>query len=142
MELPVPEPGLVISYAYLGHHEHSSGQEEGRKDLPCVILLAVTREGDHAPTVIVLPVTHQAPVEKESAVEIPLRVKRYLHLDDEPSWILVSEGNEFVWPGHDLRRRPDADRCDYGFLPPKLFKQVRDAFVAWHRSGRLRRSPR
>jgi hypothetical protein len=28
MPLPEPEPGLVISYAYLWHHEHDSGVEE------------------------------------------------------------------------------------------------------------------
>jgi hypothetical protein len=34
-----------------------------------------------------------------SAVEIPLPVKRHLGLDDNPSWIVVAEGNEFLWPG-------------------------------------------
>lgn len=31
MTLPDPEPGLVISYAYLWHHEHARGREEGLK---------------------------------------------------------------------------------------------------------------
>jgi hypothetical protein len=34
MPIPTPEPGLVISYAYLWHHEHEAGREEGRKDRP------------------------------------------------------------------------------------------------------------
>ena len=45
MPIPTPEPGLIISYAYLWEHEAQSGQEEGRKDRPCVIALAVERRG-------------------------------------------------------------------------------------------------
>jgi hypothetical protein len=32
MPFPNPEPGLVISYAYLWHHEHQVGREEGQKE--------------------------------------------------------------------------------------------------------------
>jgi len=43
MPIPNPEPGLVISYAYLWHREYQAGREEGRKDSPSVIVLAVER---------------------------------------------------------------------------------------------------
>ena len=46
MPIPNPEPGLVISYAYLWHREHEAGREEGRKDRPSVIVLAIEREAD------------------------------------------------------------------------------------------------
>ena len=91
MPIPNPEPGLVISYAYLWHHEHQAGREEGQKD---------------------------------------------------PSWIIVSEGNEFLWPGYDLRKRPHSDRYDYGFLPPRFFNRVIEAFGDWYRTGRRRLTPR
>jgi hypothetical protein len=74
--IPTPEPGLVISYAYLWHHEHEAGREEG----------------------------------------------------------VVAEGNEFDWPGYDLRKIGRSDRYDYGFLPPRFFNQVIGAFAAWHRA--------
>ncbi len=48
MPIPNPEPGLVISYAYLWHDEHRAGREEGQKDRPSVIVLAVEREADGA----------------------------------------------------------------------------------------------
>jgi hypothetical protein len=67
-----------------------------------------------------------------SAVEIPLPVKRPLGLDDDPSSILVAEGNQFLWPGYDLRRVPRSDRYDYGFLPPRFFNQVIEALVDWY----------
>jgi hypothetical protein len=46
MAIATPEPGLIISYAYVWDHEAQSGQEEGRKDRPCVITLAVERQQD------------------------------------------------------------------------------------------------
>jgi hypothetical protein len=54
MPIPTPEPGLVISYAYLWDHEAQSGQEEGRKDRPCVIAIAVERQPDRETLVTVL----------------------------------------------------------------------------------------
>jgi hypothetical protein len=92
--------------------------------------------------VTVLPITHSRPHDPASAVEIPLPVKRHLGLDDDPSWIIVDEGNEFFWPGYDLRKLPHRDRYDYGFLPPRFFNQVLGAFVDWYRSRRLLITPR
>ncbi len=138
MPIPSPEPGLVISYAYLWHHEHQEGLEEGRKDRPVVIVLAVERESDDATMVIVLPITHAMPSDPASSVEIPLSIKRHLGLDHDRSWIVVSEGNEFLWPGYDLRKLPNSERYDYGFLPPRLYDEVLKAFLAWHRRGKRR----
>jgi hypothetical protein len=130
--LPNPEPGLVVSYAHLWHHEHETGQEEGTKGRPTVIVLAVERADDGATIVTVLPITHSAPSNPASAIEIPAPVKRHLGLDDR-SWIVLSQGNEFLWPGYDLRKLPHNDRYDYGFLPPRFFNQVLRAFVAWYK---------
>lgn len=142
MPIPTPEPGLVISYTYLWHDEHKAGQEEGLKDRPSVIVLAVERESDDTTIVTVLPITHSAPQDPRSAIEIPLNVKRHLGLDDARSWIMISERNEFLWPGYDLRKLPRTDRYDYGFLPPRLFDQVRDAFQAWRRAGKAKGTTR
>ena len=138
MPIPNPEPGLVIAYAYLWHREHQGGREEGRKDRPSVIVLAVERERDGATVVTVLPITHSAPTDPASSVEMPLPVKRHLGLDDDRAWIVVAEGNEFLWPGYDLRKLPHSDRYDYGFLPPRFFNQVLEAFVACHQAGKRR----
>lgn len=58
MSIPIPEPGLVINYAYLWHTEHEAGREEGRKNRPSVVVLTVERDSDGATVVVVLPVTH------------------------------------------------------------------------------------
>ncbi len=138
MAIPAPEPGLVINYAYLWHHEHRAGQEEGRKDRPSVIVLCVAG-GENEPTVVtVLPITHARPTAAGEGVELPQPVKRHLGLDDDPSWVLVSEGNEFEWPGYDLRKRRGGSYA-YGFLPPRLFDRIVKAFADWHQQhgGRL-----
>ena len=136
MPIPNPEPGLVISYAYLWHREHQAGREEGQKDRPSVIVLAVERETDGATVVTVLPITHSPPADPATAVEIPLPVARHLGLDDDRSWIVVAEGNEFLWPGYDLRKLPRSDRYDYGFLPPNSSISVLEAFVACYEAGK------
>jgi hypothetical protein len=132
MTLPDPEPGLVINYAYLWHYEYEAGQEEGRKDRPSVIVLCTEQPESGTTVVTVLPITHVEPKNKGEGIEIPPAVKRHLGLDDEASWVMVSEGNEFVWPGYDLRKRRKGGGYSYGFLPPRFFDRVVKAFVAWH----------
>lgn len=130
MSLPAPEPGLVIRYAYLWQREAEQGQEEGVKDRPCAIVAAI-HESSAGTRVVVLPITHSPPDTETIAVEIPQSVKSALGLDSERSWIVVSEGNDFIWPGPDLRPQPGGDLSTvaYGFLPPRLFATVRRLFL-------------
>lgn len=142
MAIPTPEPGLMISYSYVWDHEAQSGQEEGRKDRSCVIMLAIERQQHSETLVTVLPVTHTPPHEAGAAVEIPRAVKKQLGLDDERSWVIVSQGDQFVWPGYDLRKVRGTDRYDYGYLPPRFFKEVLAAFWAWHKARKVTVTPR
>ena len=105
MPLPVPVPGLVIRYSYLRRSEHLAGREEGQKDRPCASVAALRPADDAGETrVLVLPVTDSPPADPVVAVEIPARVKERLGLDAARSWVMLSEWNEFIWPGPDLRR--------------------------------------
>ena len=139
MSLPVPESGLVISYAYLWHADHEQGREEGRKDRPCAIVM--TAKDTKGKTVVtVVPVTHTPPETPDEAVEIPLATKRRLSLDDARSWVVVNEINRFVWPGSDLRpvSRRESDRFDYGFLPPAFFRQIKERLAVCAKAQRLK----
>jgi hypothetical protein len=129
---PQPVPGLIIRYSYLWHDEHVQGREEGRKHRPCAIIASIRIEGKSDIRVLVLPITHLAPPRPDLAVEIPTAVKLRLGLDDERSWIILSEWNAFMWPGPDLRRLAGADDASiaYGMLPPALFRLVRDRLLA------------
>jgi hypothetical protein len=137
--LPLPEPGLVVSYAYLWRSDFEQGQEEGTKDRPCAIVL-IARDDQGDTIVTVVPVTHSPPQRPEDAVELPLPTKRRLGLDAERSWVVVSEINRFVWPGPDLRplSRAEPDRFVYGMLPPALYRQIRERLGASAKAQRLR----
>jgi hypothetical protein len=138
--IPVPGVGLVIRYSYLWHSEYLAGREEGQKDRPCALVAAI-RTGEAGETrVLVLPITHSPPVASSDAVEIPLLIKERLGLDAGRSWIVVSEWNDFVWPGPDLRPVPGADPASvaYGFLPLRFFTAVRERFHELARKGRAR----
>lgn len=132
----------MLNYAYLWHDEFRAGQEEGRKNRPTVIVLCSTQAEDQATIVTVLPITHAAPKNAREAIEIPQAIKKYLGLDDDRSWIIIAEGNEFIWPGFDLRKVPNKDAYDFGFLPPSFFDKVRDAFVEFAQAGKLKSTVR
>ena len=105
MSWPEPQPGLVIRYSYLWHREAQQGHEEGRKDRPCAVVVAMSNK-DGSTRVYALPITHSAPTQGQQAIEIPPRVKNRLGLDGERSWIVFDEANVFAWPGPDLRFVP------------------------------------
>lgn len=124
--LPEPQPGRVISYAYLWCREAAEGRTEGRKTRPSAIILATRKDGDSAPKVAVVPITHSPPLDPSTAMELPLRVQKHLGLDDSAkSWVVLNEINVFRWPGFDLQPiGPAKDKYDYGVLPPKFFDAI------------------
>jgi hypothetical protein len=128
---PIPQPGMVIRYAYLWEREARSGHDNGQKDRPCAIILTLLEEGK-APYIRVLPITHSMPADPDDALEIPPLTKQRLGLDHERSWIILSEANDFVWPGPDLRplTTGQPDSVVYGMLPPGLFKILRERLLA------------
>ena len=83
----------------------------------------------------VLPVT---PTNREFAVKISAATKRRLALDDERSWVVITEANRFLWPGPDLRpaQQGAAQSVAYGQLPYTLFEEMRQKFIAAIRARR------
>lgn len=137
MKLPVPRPGLVIRYSYLWKREATAGRKEEAKDRPCAVILVVFDK--HGRKIVrVLPITHSPPIDPDDAIEIPRATATRLGLDSDRSWIVVSEANDFIWPGPDLRPAGGGKASvAYGYLPPKLFRLVRDRLVARYRARRL-----
>jgi hypothetical protein len=134
---------LVISYSYLWAGEHKQGLEEGRKDRPCAIVAArQVIEGQVVVTVV--PVTHTPPNDPTEAVEIPPALKAYLGLDDQRSWIMVTETNDFIWPGPDMRPIPgiQPSQFHYGMLPPRFFAHLRDRILRAYKLRSLTRITR
>jgi hypothetical protein len=106
--------------------EASAGETEGRKDRPCVVVTAVKRVADGRFRVRVLPITHRQS-EAARSVAVPPKVKRYLGLDADASWIVLDEVNEFIWPGVDLRpvSRAKPGVWTFGVLPSEMFDEIR-----------------
>ncbi|MBV9974500.1 MAG: hypothetical protein JO105_03805 [Hyphomicrobiales bacterium] len=137
MAFPDPVPGLVIRYSYLWLKEHRRDQEEGGKNRPCAIILVVENDGEYKVTV--LPISHTPPADPNLAVEIPPPAKRRLNLDDERSWVVLTEANRFTWPGPDLRPFTSGDPTSvcHGPLPFALFNEIRTKLVAAIRAKRV-----
>jgi hypothetical protein len=68
---------MVVKYAYLWTHEHDRGLEEGSKDRPAAILLALSKQ-DGEISVLAVPITHTPPHSALDALEIPPETKRRL----------------------------------------------------------------
>ena len=134
-KLAEPIPGLVIRYSYLWHSEYLAGREEGQKDRPRAIVAAVRRT-PQGTTVLVLPITHSPPGPGVLAMEITPGTKLRLGLDEDRSWIVLSEANRFRWPGPDLRpsRNGEMSTLAYGELPATFFWRLRSAFLQAHRA--------
>jgi len=122
---------MVVRYSFLWRSEAKAGETEGRKDRPCVIVTAVQRIADGRFRVRVLPITH-SPSEPTRSVAVPLKVKRYLGLDADASWIVLDEVNEFIWPGVDLRpvSRAKPGVWTFGVLPSEMFDEIRSKLRA------------
>jgi hypothetical protein len=137
LSFPTPIPGLVIRYAYLWSADAEAGHEEGVKDRPCAVIM-VTRTTKDRIRAYVLPVTHSPPGDPMLAVEIPQSTKARLGLDSERSWVVLSEANEFLWSGPDLRRAISGkeESIVYGMLPRGLTAKIRELLVAALRQHR------
>ena len=134
---PIPQPGDVLSYAYLWSHEADAGQEEGLKERPVAVVVA-TEGRDDKVQLLVVPITHSKPSDRHPAILLPATVKRDLGLDAELSWIVMSELNRFIWPGPDIRIVKHRADPFYGAIPDHLFVELRDSIVALATNNKLR----
>jgi len=131
--LPRPEPGLVVRYDYLWLREAALG----RKERPACLIAASDASAEPR-FVVILPITHAQPRGETVGIEIPTRVRQSLGLDDARCWIVVSEYNVDEWPNAGLAPVPGRTASyAYGFIPPRLFEQVKSIFL--ESSGRDRR---
>lgn len=120
--------GQVVLFEYLWAREAESGQMHGRKERPCAVVISTTdRTG--AVRLFLAPVTHSPPTASGAAIEIPAEVKRRLGLDDEASWLVVTELNTTIVPAPEFRMTPDRQWA-FGYLPQGLLARAVDAVRA------------
>ena len=123
--IPEPKPGRVIRYQYLWRRRARRGHDTADKDRPACIVIALRKE-QRDTRVMIVPITHSRLSPGEAAYEIPPRIKEHLRLDEQRSWIILSEVNIDVWPSPDLCLVPGrTDSFEYGLLPQKLVIELR-----------------
>lgn len=145
MKFPKPAPGLVVRYAFLWREDYDKGTYEAAKDRPCAIVLAANVRETTDIQVVVVPITHSAPATDENAtsLEMPHAVAQSLGLDAGRHWVRLTQLNRFIWPGYDLRPRPDMpERVDYGFVPEEFFERIRSAILAENKRKKITFIPR
>jgi hypothetical protein len=86
----------------------------------------------------VLPITHAEPTVKGAALEIPPDVCRNAGIDAERSWVVLTEFNEFDWPGYDLAPVPGREPREfvYGFVTSGFMQTIRSQWAALRKGGR------
>lgn len=141
MAPPEPKPGLVVRYDYLWTREAAADHEQG-KDRPACLVAA--NDSVAMPRfVVILPITHMAPIGDTVGIEIPPKVRQALGLDDAPNWVIVSEHNVDAWPNPGLAPIPGRPGVfSYGFIPPRLFARIKAKFLELSGQGRGAGVPR
>lgn len=128
MAFPDPKPGLVVRYDYVWTHEAAAGRSQGKDRPTC--LVAASDSAARPRYVVLLPITHARPSGDTVGIEIPAKVKQAIGLDEEPSWVIVSEHNIDEWPNGGLSPVPgEPGEFSYGFLPPGLFAVIKTRFL-------------
>ena len=128
MAVPEPKPGLIIRYDYLWLRKAAAGLDQGKGRPAC--LVAASDSSARPRFVVILPITHSSPSGDTVGIEIPPKVRQVIGLDHEPCWVVVSEHNVDEWPNAGLEPIPGRPGIfAYGFVPPRLFAQIKRQFL-------------
>lgn len=134
MALPEPKPGLVIRYDYLWTREAAAGKQQSQDRPTCLVAAS---DSTVAPRfVVILPITHSAPTGGTVGMQIPPKVAQALGLDEARNWVVVSDHNVDEWPNAGIAPLPGRpDIFSYGFIPPRLFAQIKARFLELSKQG-------
>src|SRR5689334_22050312 len=93
MTKPSPVGGLVVRYDYLWISERGQGREEGSKNRPCAVVVALPAKDEAPLRAMLCGITHSEPTAYQEGMGIPAAVRRYLGLDEDKCWTFTSEVN-------------------------------------------------
>jgi hypothetical protein len=128
---------MVLRYDYLWSREALQGRQQSKDRPTCLVAASDSRTNPRY--VVLLPITHSPPSADTIGIAIPTKVKKAIGLDNEPSWVIISEYNVDEWPNAGLTQIPgNPGIYSYGFLPPSLFATVKSKFGDLVREKRSR----
>ncbi|WP_246725053.1 hypothetical protein [Beijerinckia sp. L45] len=119
-----------MRYDYLWSREAIAGRIQG-KDRPVCLVAASAALPNY---VVLLPITQSQPIHPTIGIAIPSKIGRAIGLDEQPSWVVVSEYNVDEWPNAGLSAA-SSKTFAYGYIPPGLFAAVKVAFLDLARQG-------
>jgi len=122
-----PEPGLVIRYDFLWHEDQTQGQIHGRKDRPSAIIVVSETDESGNSDVYLCPITHSPCRNDETGFEIPLKLAKYLNLDDQRSWVKTHQINVLSWQKDVIPygvSRANKDSWVFGMMPQRFTEQI------------------
>lgn len=126
---------MVVRYDYLWSREAAAGRDQGKDRPACLVAASDSQTSPRF--VVLLPITHSPPDNETVGVEIPAKVGAAIGLDDQPSWVIVSEHNIDEWPNAGLSPIPGKPGTfSYGFVPPGLFAEIKNRFLDLARRNR------
>lgn len=122
-------PGTVFSYPYLWVVEKDRGLTEAKSRTTCLLLSvpAAHSSGQAFQRLILLGITDTV-WKGQAAIEIPATEKRRAGLTvQRPAFVVISEGNEDIFPGSWYYAPGDAT---YGQFSAKFLAEILIAFRA------------
>lgn len=121
MPLPKPQLGNIINYRFLWKEESESGQIEGLKARPSLIVSI--QETVDKKVVRVIPISTKHPSMTRKFLEITPNWGIQA-LPTYPSYLILDEINEFVWPGYDIEPLLRSPSSLYGRVTLGQFTKI------------------
>jgi hypothetical protein len=82
------------------------------------------------------PITHTEPTPPSVGIEISSEDSKESGLDDQRSWVIVSEVNKVSWSSGRFERT-NFGKWEYGELPEQVMMAIREAIVARVSAGQM-----
>lgn len=136
MERPAPQYGHVVRFEYLWRAEEHDGHADGAKFRPCAVVVALEPKGDEPQRVMVCAITHTEPRPPSVGIEIPPEANQVAGLDEDRSWVIVSEVNKVQWSSRRFSRT-NYGKWEYGVLPQEVMNAVRRAIADGIRAAQM-----
>ena len=114
-----PRPGSIVTIDYAWPSDWADRRRVNFKERPCVIMDTRDHGLSTQPLVLLCPITHRKPEDPAAGIAISRATRQRCGLDSNPSWLIVSTGNQVSWD-------PTRIRTFHGLIPDNLFEHAKE----------------